>query len=391
MLDSVEWGEFKLGNLFEINPTKYYRLSNDEIMSKAGNVPLISNGTVNNGVMGFSSLEANNKGNSLTCSDTTVGADTMFYQERDFIGYSHIQHLVPKFTPFNRAIAQFIIASARMATAQLYNYGTKFNRAAMRNTEIQLPVKKGQMNLDFMEKFVAELEAYLSAAGLKDYMLTETEQAALAALSEVSWGTYNVKTLFGNATRGKRLKSADRVSGSLPFVTAGEADTGVSDFIGNDVHIFAANTVTIDMFGSAKYRHYQYGADDHVAVVHTEKLTEMASLFVTAACHKAAYTGKFSYARNFYAKDADELNIQLPVNNGQPDYEWMATLLSAVQKLVIKDVVRYADQKMQAAQSVLADRGEGGAAALPTVFMPLAGRSKAGWSVFISTKCRLKT
>lgn len=24
------------------------------------------------------------------------------------------------------------------------------------------------------------------------------------------------------------------------------------------------------MFGSAKYRNYRYGADDHVAVVHTE-------------------------------------------------------------------------------------------------------------------------
>ena len=33
------------------------------------------------------------------------------------------------------------------------------------------------------------------------------------------------------------------------------------------------------MFGSAKYRSYEYGADDHVAVVHTEKLKEDALLF----------------------------------------------------------------------------------------------------------------
>ena len=33
MLNEVEWGEFKLGDLFEINPTKYYRLSNEEIIS----------------------------------------------------------------------------------------------------------------------------------------------------------------------------------------------------------------------------------------------------------------------------------------------------------------------------------------------------------------------
>ena len=65
--------------------------------------------------------------------------------------------------------------------------------------------------------------------------------------------------LFGKSTRGKRLKSADRIEGTLPFVTAGEADEGVSAFIGNDVEVFSKNTITIDMFGSAKYRNYDYG------------------------------------------------------------------------------------------------------------------------------------
>ena len=57
------------------------------------------------------------------------------------------------------------------------------------------------------------------------------------------------------------------------------------------------------MFGSAKYRNYAYGADDHVAVVHTEALPKHAAIFVTTACHKAAHTGKFDYSRNFYAKE----------------------------------------------------------------------------------------
>jgi hypothetical protein len=100
-LQNVEWGEFTVGELFEINPTKYYRLENEEMLSEKGKVPLISNSSANNGVMGFSHLQATNKGNTITCSDTTLGAVTMFYQQDDFIGYSHIQHLVPKFKPFN--------------------------------------------------------------------------------------------------------------------------------------------------------------------------------------------------------------------------------------------------------------------------------------------------
>lgn len=105
--------------------------------------------------------------------------------------------------------------------------------------------------------------------------------------------------LFGKSTRGKRLKSADRIEGTLPFVTAGEADEGVSAFIGNDVEVFSKNTITIDMFGSAKYRNYDYGGDDHIAVVHTENLPKLASVFVTAAIHKSSHTGKFDYGHNF--------------------------------------------------------------------------------------------
>lgn len=61
------------------------------------------------------------------------------------------------------------------------------------------------------------------------------------------------------------------------------------------------------MFASAKYRNYKYGADDHVAVVHTENVSMKASVFITSAIHKAAHTGKFNYGHNFYVKDADGL------------------------------------------------------------------------------------
>ncbi|MEB7742630.1 restriction endonuclease subunit S [Escherichia coli] len=160
------------------------------------------------------------------------------------------------------------------------------------------------------------------------------------------WGTYNLKTLFGPATRGKRLKNSDRIPGLLPFVTAGEGNEGISAFISNDVAVFSENTITIDMFGSAKYRNYEYGADDHVAVVHTEFLAKNAAIFITASIHKSSCTGKFNYGRNFYAKDADELMISLPSKDDNPDYSFMETLSSAVHKLVIKDVVQYADRKM---------------------------------------------
>ena len=140
-------------------------------------------------------------------------------------------------------------------------------------------------------------------------------------------------------------------------LTAGEASERISAYISNPVEVFEKNTTTIDMFGSAKYRNYQYGADDHIAVVHTENVPMKASIFLTAAIHKAAHTGKFNYGHNFYAKDADALDIMLPVKDGKPDYASMENLISAVQKLVIKDVVRFADSRIEKTKEVTRTNG----------------------------------
>jgi len=356
-LEDVEWGEFRLGDLFEVNPTKYYKLKNEEIISQNGNNPLISNLSTNNGVMGFSNLQAINKGNTLTCSDTTLGAETMYYQKKDFIGYSHIQHLVPKFRYFNENIAYFLISACRVSTSKKYDYGNKFNREAMDKTKIQLPTKNNKIDFYFMESFITEIEAerttqldtYLIANGLKNYTLTDEEKQVLEDFEneKFTWNSFNIETLFGKSTRGKRLKSLDRISGNLPFVTAGETNEGISAFVGNNITIFSKNTTTIDMFGSAKYRSYDYGGDDHIAVVHTQDLPKFVSIFITSAIHKSSFTGKFHYGRNFYAKDADELNISLPTTNKKLNYQLMETLISAIQKLVIKDVVLYIDRKLK--------------------------------------------
>ena len=313
--------------------------------------------------MGFSNLNPLNKGNSLSCSDTTLGAETMYYQKNDYIGYQHIQSLIPKFDRFNSAIAFFIISASHTATSNgQYDYGHKFNRNSMRKTVIFLPIcDDGSIDFDFMESFIAELEAervaelsaYLAVSGLDNYELSNKEKAALENYQSLKWDSYNLEKLFGKSTRGKRLKGDDRIAGTLPFVTAGEASEGISAYISNDVEVFEKNTTTIDMFGSAKYRNYKYGADDHVAVVHTEAVPMKAAIFVTSACHKAAHTGKFDYGHNFYAKDADALDIQLPTKDGKPDYDTMTALISAIHKLVIKDVVAYSNRKIKATKAVV--------------------------------------
>ena len=314
-----------------------------------------------NGQKGFlqEDIKYLNDGNTISFGQDTA---TVFYQEKPYFTGDKIKILKPKYTEFNKNNAQFFITSMRLAFKGFSWGSSSFNVNVIKSIKLILPsTLSGQINFDFMESFIAELKAerlaelkaYLQASGLDDYELSQEEAAAIENYQSLQWSFHNLKYLFGKSTRGKRLKSKDRIDGTLPFVTAGEANEGVSAFIGNSVEVFEKNTTTIDMFGSAKYRNYRYGGDDHVAIVHTENLPMKAAIFVTSAIHKVAHTGKFNYGHNFYAKDADELDIMLPTKDGKPDYELMEILISAIQKLVIKDVVLYADNKIKTTETII--------------------------------------
>lgn len=294
-------------------------------------------------------------------SATANGFGKAFYQPYDFTVFQDSYAF--KFIDDNidiQKIHYFITTSLNKIYLK-YNWGNKSGWNKIKEEKIKLPTKDGKIDFNFMKSLISELEeeriselsAYLKVSRLESYELSDEEKQALERLPNIKWREYNLEKLFGKATRGRRLKSQDRIKGMLPFVTAGEANMGISDFIGNDVKVFDKNTITIDMFGSAKYRNYNYGCDDHIAVVHTENLKMEESIFITSAIHKTSYNGQFNYGRNFYAKDADTLNILLPINEKGIDYDFMNSLISAVQKLVIKGVVIYADEKIKATKKVV--------------------------------------
>ena len=346
--------------MFEIESTLSF---NKDVLVEGVEYDYVTRTSQNQGILQTTGFV--NKENINPAGTWSLGLLQMdfFYREKPWYAGQFVRKITPKIK-INKKSVVFFSTLLNKQKERLLSILVRNVDNVFRNTKISLPVKKDrEIDFAFMEGFISQLEAarlsqleaYLLVTGLKNYTLTPAEEQALTDFQngKVKWGEFNLENLYGKSTRGKRLKSADRINGDLPFVTAGEAETGVSAFIGNDVEIFAANTTTIDMFGSAKYRNYEYGGDDHIAVVHTEKINKYAAIFVTTAIHKSSYTGKFSYSRNFYAKDADELNIYLPTTNNIPDYSMMEILISAVQKLVIKDVVEYADRKIEATKKII--------------------------------------
>lgn len=356
-LRTVKWGKYKTSELFQ--PQKITNMLSKEDLSEKFNFPAYSSESTNNGIIGYTDSP------EFICDDehpvfVTFGDHTCSFNiaTKSFSVLDNVKVLLPSIHNI-RCLLWIITAWQK----QIPNLGYARHWKIAKNCIVELPTKDGEIDFDFMESFVAELEiqrvaelsAYLTVSGYDNYELSDEELDALQKFEMLEWSSFNLKDLFGQSTRGKRLKGADRISGTLPFVTAGEADEGISAYISNDVEVFEKNTTTIDMFGSAKYRNYKYGADDHIAVVHTEKLPKYASIFVTTAIHKSSHNGQFNYGKNFYAKDADELFIQLPVKNGTPDFETMELLISSVHKLVIKDVVLYSDKKIAATKKIVSD------------------------------------
>jgi len=362
-LDGVEWGEYEISQLFT-SSNGDFDIQKEHLNEKG--LYVVTSGVTNNGILGKTDIE------SKIFDKNTITVDMFGYAFFRNFQYKMVTHarvfsLKPKFNiTSNQGL---FLANSLHFLHYIFGYENMCSWEKIKKIKIFLPIKENKIDFDFMEAFVNDLEKdrireleeertrditnYLKVSEIDNYELTIEEEQNIKMFKNIEWKLYNLEELFGKSTRGKRLKSADRIPGDLPFVTAGEANEGISDFIGNNVHIFSNNTITIDMFGSAKYRNYKYGGDDHIAVVHTERLSKNSAIFVTTAIHKAAHNGQFDYSRNFYAKDADNLEILLPSNNGSPDFEAMENIISAVHKMVIKDVILNADKKIEATKYIV--------------------------------------
>ena len=279
-----------------------------------------------------------------------------FYREKPWYAGQFVRKITPKIKINKKSVVFFSILlnkqKERLLSILVRNVDNVF-----RNTKISLPVKKDrEIDFAFMEDFISQLEAYLLVTGLKNYTLTPAEEQALTDFQNgnIKWGEYRFANVFSNIQQGRRLKKDDQIEGDIPFIMAGITNTGVVNYISNSIVIFPKNSITIDIFGNAFYRSYDFGAGDDTGVYwNSEKeLSKEIMLFLTKASEKAL-EGKFSYGKKLRSSQSLNFKMKLPTINNAPDYPMMETLISAVQKLVIKDVVEYADRKIEATREII--------------------------------------
>jgi hypothetical protein len=360
----VEWGEFKIEELFNIGRGN---ISNQkELISDPFGISFIAQNDDNNGFVDI--VEPQNhkqfKSNSLV-----VGRQTgvVYYQEKDFITTDGVLVLTAKKDFIKNKNIGLGIASALNKKMFSFGYNNTVSAEKLNKIKIKLPTKNDKINFEFMESFIAELEAecianlesYLLATGLKDYTLTAEEQKALDNFENLKFEKFNVIDVFDVKNTGNIL-SRDIVenSGTTPYLCASAENNAVSSYISYDEkQLDKGNCVFIG--GKTFVVTYQekdfYSNDSHNLVLYLkleEKRNKLNQLYL-ATCVNKSLGHRYSWGDSISNRKIQTDKVSLPTQNQQPDYAIMETFISAIQKLVIKNVVLYADRKIAATKKVI--------------------------------------
>lgn len=359
-----------MGDLFskiKVNTLKYKTSELPEKPSKNYILPALTAGIQNQGLNNYVPVEnATILKNVISISANGANTGATFYQSKEFTILQDSYAIEWKYNEMNLTDNEylFLVGAITKTIVGNYEWTHKAGWERIKGDKIQLPIKNGNIDFDFMESFVAELEtrrvaeleAYLSVTGLKDYTLTEEEKTAYRRYKSgnINFKGYTFETIFNNIQQGRRLKKDDQLAGNIPFVMAGVTNTGVANYISNQIAKFPANSITVDIFGNTFYRNYTFGAGDDTGVYWNDSVNyEKECMLYFATVMAKAIAGKYSYGKKLRSSQSLQFQMLLPTKDEKPDFVFMKNFISAIQKLVIKDVVLYADKKLEATKAVI--------------------------------------
>lgn len=149
-MDTREWGEFRVGELFAQERGKEKAPKQNE----PGDCPLIQETNNNNGFDRMVVPTKVIKGNSITVSINY--AQNVFYQADDFCASVNIAVL--RNSHLNRYNSQFVCSVLRNAH-QKFDYTSKISKELLNKEMIMLPVDKtGQPDWAYMEEYMRKVE-----------------------------------------------------------------------------------------------------------------------------------------------------------------------------------------------------------------------------------------
>ncbi|GAA8801700.1 restriction endonuclease subunit S [Helicobacter pylori] len=384
-LNAIKWGEFKLGDLFEASNGDF-DIQKRHINHKGEFV--ITAGLSNNGVLGQSDIKAKVfESHSITIDMFGCA----FYRSFPYkmVTHARVFSLKPKFE-INHKIGLFL-STLFFDYPKKFGYENMCSWAKIKNDKVILPLKptaKTQtlkdIDFNFMEKFIAELEqcrlaeleAYLKAAGLSNTTLSSDEENALNVFNNsiggntpcgLTWQSFKLGDLFEIEKTLSFNKDALTQGQDYDYITRTSQNQGVLQTTGfvnaenlNPPFTWSLGLLQMDFF----YRKKSWYAGQFMRKI-TPK-TEIENKINSRIAHyfttllNALKRPLLSVLVRDIDKTFREQKIQLPLKPTAKtqtlddiDFHFMHTFINALMKQTIQGVVQYSSAKIQATKEAI--------------------------------------
>ena len=330
-LNVENWKEFTIGDYFDVF------LSSGDLKiddCEPGNIPLISSGSTNNGIVSYIDEKGDGKAQIFKANCITVDMFcNAFYQNKDFYAVSHgrVNILYPKFK-FNLHIGLFICNIIKKEQFK-YSYGRAVYSSEIARMIIKLPATAvGLPDWDFMEQYIKSLN---------HKPLTTANQGGYGShtLGVESWKPFKVNELFEvkygiNMELNTCIEAEDGDPDAINFVARTESNNGVSARVkpveGKVPQ--PAGIITCAGGGSVLSTFLQeepfYSGRDLYLLIPLQPMSKLAKLFCVTVLKANKY--RYSYGRQANIT-LPYLELMLPATaKGKPDFDFMENYMRSL-------------------------------------------------------------
>lgn len=368
-MEEVEWGEYKIKELFD-SVTGDFDIQKRHINNSGEFV--VTAGLTDNGVLGKSDVEAR------VIDANTITIDMFgnsFYRQFKYklVTHARVFALIPKFKMSEKQ-GLFIVNSFKTLPT-MFGYENMCSWTKIKDRLIKLPIKDNQIDFDFMDTFIAELEAeriaelsaYLKVSGLDNYELSDEELKALRDYDSMEWREYRIGSLFSRIStkklpyKAKNLPTEALDDYDLPCLTSSFRNQGLNYYVPREGATILKDVISIPS-NSDVYRAYFQSREftvlsDAYAIKWTDEdrnLSNYQYLFMVRAINKVTDLPIYSYKMKLGGWNVvKDKKILLPVIDDEIAFNFMEDYARAISKLAIKDVVQYTDRRIEATEEVV--------------------------------------
>ncbi|HER1610140.1 restriction enzyme BgcI subunit beta [Streptococcus pyogenes] len=372
-----EWREKKVEDFFEVLNGK--RLTKGEIVS--GNIPYISSSSVNNGIQEYISNKDDLAMYENCLSIAYNGKESAVFYHPYLSFFSDNVRIVRYKDKRAEKYQYLFTANLFKKIREHFNYGNPMSSNKLRMEKIILPFLDGELAFSYMEDYIkvleAErietLEAYLLVSGFKDYELTKEEEDALEVFDTQEWQDFRMGDLFDRVKtkklpyKAKELPKEPQGEYSLPALTSSFMNQGLNYYVPKEGATVLQNVISIPS-NSDVYRAY-FQSQEFTVLSDAYAIDWIGSdrplrpndyLFIVPSINKVTDLPIYSYKNKLGGWNVvKDKMIKLPVNErGEIHFDYMVTLVQAIKKLAIKDVILYADKQIEATKEVVQKGGK---------------------------------